>query len=70
MNSWKSVVSFKILVLELELIAPIKRGKIPLREHLKKRIREVGNVGDKKMNSYFVIKNYLAQGSKHLITKL
>ena len=47
-------------MLKLELIAPMKRGKIPLPEHIKKWIREVGNVGDKKMKSYFVIKNYLA----------
>ena len=50
-------------MLKLELIAPMKRGKIPLPEHIKKWIREVGNVGDKKMNSYFVFKNYLREGS-------
>ena len=47
-------------MLEIELIAPIKLDKIPLPEHIKKWIREVENVGDKTMNSYFVIKNYLA----------
>ena len=60
MTSWKSVVCLKILVLEIELIAPIKLDKIPVPEHIKKWIREVENVGDKTMNSYFQIKNYLA----------
>ena len=50
MTSWKSVVCLKILVLEIELIAPIKLDKIPLPEHIKKWIREVENVGDKNMN--------------------
>lgn len=60
MTSWKSVVCLKILVLEIELIAPIKLDKIPLPERIKKWFREVENIGDKTMNSYFVIKNYLA----------
>lgn len=47
-------------MLEIELIAPIKLDKIPLPERIKKWFREVENVGDKTMNSYFVIKNYLA----------
>ena len=47
-------------MLEIELIAPIKLDKIPLPEHIKKWTREVENVGDKTMNSYFQIKNYLA----------
>lgn len=32
--------------------------------------RDVGKVGDTKMNSYFVIKNCLAEGPKHLINTL